>query len=423
MVVALLFGLAAALWIAAGFPAARIVYGLLASLRSVPDLTLAIFCVVVVGIGPAAGMLALAIFYTAAVGKIFTDLFLSADPEPLEALRATGAGRLPVVLFGHLPLRLTDILSYGAYEFESAVRASVIVGAVGGGGLGTEIIGTINAIDYRRTTTLILVLILLIAVIDRFAHLLKRMPALLWVALPLASFAFWQNRPAAFALSHAVSTFATMLPPALPREAITQLPQLLLETLQIAVGGTLIAFVLALPLGLCAARNLSPAVLAIPVRRILESLRAVPDIVWGLILVSAIGVGPYAGMMALAIHTTGTLGRLYAGAFESIPHAPVQAIAATGARPLAIAAFAFLPLALAPLAIHTLFRFEWNMRAATVVGIIGAGGIGQALFNAQQLFFYQQMMAYIVIIWMLVLLVDQGSSFLRRRLKLAEAYA
>jgi phosphonate transport system permease protein len=224
------------------------------------------------------------------------------------------------------------------------------------------------------------------------------------------------------AASHAISTFASMLPPQLPGDAMRQIPRLLLETLEIAFGGTLLAVIAGLPLGLCAARNLSPALLSVPVRRFLEALRAVPEIIWGLLLVTAIGVGPRAGVFALALHATGSLGRLYAESFENIPVDPVRAIAATGASPIAVAGFAYFPLALAPLAVHTLFRLEWNVRAATVVGVIGAGGIGGALFNAQQLFFYKQMMAYIVLTWLLVLTVDSSSAFLRRRMKLMEVY-
>ena len=246
IIVALVVGFVTGIWVGAGLPGRRLLYAVLAAFRSIPDLTLAILCVVVVGIGPAAGMLALAIYYSAAIGKIFSDLFLSADPSAIDALRATGAGRLSVALFGHLPLRLKDILSYGAFEFESAVRASVIVGAVGGGGLGTEIVGTINALDYRRTTTLILVLILLIAVIDKFADVLKQKAALVWIVAPLAALAFWENRPATLALSHAIHTFSTMLPPYLPGTAWTQAPRLLLETLEIAVVGTSIATIAAL---------------------------------------------------------------------------------------------------------------------------------------------------------------------------------
>src|SRR5580658_6247775 len=197
---ALIAGMLTGIWAGAGFPFGRWIYRLLSAFRSIPDLTLAIFCVVVVGIGPAAGMLALAIFYSAAIGKIFADLFLSADRNPVDALRATGATRLSVALFGLLPLRMQDILSYGFYEFESAVRASVIVGAVGGGGIGTELVGTINAVDYPRTTTLLILLIVLIAGIDKAAHILKTKPAALVFLLPLGCLAFWLNRPAMIAI-------------------------------------------------------------------------------------------------------------------------------------------------------------------------------------------------------------------------------
>jgi phosphonate transport system permease protein len=423
ILIAVVIGMITGIWVGAGLPGHQWIYAALASVRSIPDLTLGILCVVVVGIGPAAGMLALAIFYSAAVGKIFSDLFRSADRGATQALRATGANRLSVAMYGLLPLRSKDILSYGSYEFESAIRCSVIVGAVGGGGIGTELVGTINALDYRRATTIILLLIVLIAVIDTCARWIKQKPSLLFVLFPLAAIAFWQDRPSMLAFSHSISTFAGMLPPNLPHEAVLKLPKLLLETAEIAVGGTFFAMLGALPLALAASRNFVPPWISLPVRRLLEALRAIPELVWGLVLVSVIGTGPEAGIIALALHGTGSLGRLYAESFENIRTEPVQSIAATGARPLAVAAFAYLPGAVAPLAVHTLFRLEWNVRAATIVGVIGAGGIGQALYNAQQLFFYRQMAAYIAITWLIVAAVDYASSRFRQDMGLMERYA
>jgi phosphonate transport system permease protein len=125
-------------------------------------------------------------------------------------------------------------------------------------------------------------------------------------------------------------------------------------------------------------------------------------------------------LAALALHATGALGRLYAESFENIPLAPVHAITSTGAPSISTAAFAFVPLALPSVAAHTLFRLEWNMRAATIVGVIGAGGIGEALYNAQQLQFYKQMTAYLGITALLVLAVDQLSAGLRRHWGLLE---
>lgn len=423
MLVALVFGLLAGIWIASGLPGGKPLYLLLTAARSIPDLTLAIFCVVIVGIGPGAGMMALAIFYSAATGKIFSDLLLSAPPGPVEAVRATGARRIPVVIYTLLMSLISDILSYGAYEFESALRASVIVGAVGGGGLGTEIAGTINALDFKRVTTLILVLVALIAVVDILARQVKRKPALLWLAVPLAFAGLLSNWPELFALSHAIQVFSAMFPPTLPPDAIAKLPYLLGETLIISLGGTALGVLFGLPLGLCAARNLAPAFLAIPIRRVLESLRAIPEVVWGLLIVTATGVGPKVGVAALALHATGSLGRLSAESFENIPMAPVQAIRATGAGGFTTALFGFIPMALPPIAVHTIFRLEWNTRAATIVGVIGAGGIGGALYDAQQLQFYPRMMAYVGIVWVLVLLVDLAGSRLRKRMKLMESNA
>src|SRR5215467_8963377 len=169
-------GLLCGLYIGARLPGARLLYVVLASVRAIPDLTMAILFVVVVGIGPPSGMLALAVFYTAAMGKVFADLFVSADPDPVEALRATGAGSLTVALYGLLPLRSKDLLTYGSYEFESKVRACVIVGAVGAGGLATELMGTINQYAYQYTTTVIIVLVLLIIMIDGISWLARSYP-------------------------------------------------------------------------------------------------------------------------------------------------------------------------------------------------------------------------------------------------------
>jgi phosphonate transport system permease protein len=320
-----------------------------------------------------------------------------------------------VALVGMLPMKLKDLLSYGSYEFESAIRASVIVGAVGGGGLGAELVGTLNAFDFQRTATLILILITLVSLFDQFTVAIRRDPRWLVALLPPASYCLWCFWPTTSTLAHAATTFVGMFPPTLSAAAWHKVPGLFMETMEMALFGTALGAFAALPLGLLSARNLSPIWLAAPVRRLLEALRAVPEVVWGLVLVAAAGVGPFAGTLALAVHSTGCLGRLFAESFENVRPAPVHAIASTGASALAIAGYATVPLALGPLGVHTLFRLEWNVRQATVVGMIGAGGIGQALYESQQLFFYPQMMAYLLLTWILVIAIDRGSEWTRRR--------
>jgi phosphonate transport system permease protein len=420
MFLALIIGLLFSLIIGARLPGSRALYALLTSFRSIPDLTLAILCVVLVGLGPAAGTLALTLFYSAAMGKIFADLFSSADPGAIEALLATGATRSMVAFYGLLPLRLKDLLTYGGYEFESAIRASVIVGAVGAGGIGTELVGSLNMTDYHRATTLIIMLVALIASVDLLGRYVRRQPRLLLVLAAFGAAAAWHHWPHLIVVAHALETFKTMVPPQLPAEALRQLPTLIGETLLIAFGGTFLAVICALPLGVAAARNISPLFISFPVRRLLEALRAVPEIVWGLILVGIAGLGPRVGILALGLHSAGSLGKLYAESLENVAPEPVIAMASTGGSTLSIAGFAVLPLAFAPMAVHTLFRFEWNMRAATIVGMIGAGAIGGALFNAQQLFFYRQMMAYVLITWGMIMIADAVNGRLRKYWRVSE---
>jgi phosphonate transport system permease protein len=420
MFLALIIGLLLSLIIGARLPGSRALYALLTSFRSIPDLTLAILCVVLVGLGPAAGTLALTLFYSAAMGKIFADLFASADPGAIEALHATGATRSMIAFYGLLPLRLKDLLTYGGYEFESAIRASVIVGAVGAGGIGTELVGSLNMTDYHRATTLIVMLVALIASVDFLGFYVRRQPRLLLVLAAFGAAAAWHHWPHLMVVAQALKTFRSMVPPQLPAEALRELPTLIGETLLIAFGGTLMAVICALPLGVAAARNVSPLFISFPVRRLLEALRAVPEIVWGLILVGIAGLGPRVGILALGLHGAGSLGKLYAESLENVAAEPVIAMVSTGGSNLSIAGFAVLPLAFAPMTVHTLFRFEWNMRAATVVGMIGAGAIGGALFNAQQLFFYRQMMAYVLITWAMIMITDAANVRLRKYWRVSE---
>ncbi len=416
---AVLIALPLSIVIGARMPGWRLLYGALAAVRSIPDLTLAIFCVILVGLGPGAGMVTLVIYYAVAMAKVFGEIFLSADPRPLDALRSTGASRISLAVFGLIPLKLSDVLSYGVYELESAIRASVIVGAVGAGGIGAELVGSLNDFDYHRVTTLILSLVLLIVLVDRFCWLVRRHPIALAALPPAGIVSLVYCWPQLFAVRHSIETFAKMLPPHLRPIQMRQLPELILQTLGMAAGGTLCAAAIALVAAPAAARGIAPAFLVQVTRRLQDFARAIPEVVWGLLLIAFVGVGPWAGGAALALHSSGVLGKLFAESLENVPPDPVRALEATGASRIAVAAFGNFPLAAGPIAVHTLFRFEWNVRAATVLGIIGAGGVGQALYEAQQLFFYHEVLAYLLITCAIVGLFDFASTNLRKRYRVS----
>jgi phosphonate transport system permease protein len=413
----LAFAVSLPLGVAAGLrlPGTRAILGALAALRAIPDLTLAILCVIVLGVGPGAGLIALALYYGAAVSKIFADILLTAPAGPIAALAATGASRLQIAVFGLIPARLGDLTAYGAYEFESALRASIVVGAVGGGGLGAELVGSLQAFDLKRVTTLLIVLLLLVAAFDRLAAQLRRHPRWIAALLPIGLVGIAVLAPRLFALGHAAEVIAQMFPPQLTAPDLARLPRLVWETVWMACAGTAGAIVAGAGAGLLGARSLSPPWLAFVARRAMEALRTIPEVVWGLVLITTAGVGPVAGAFALGLHSTGSLARLFSDALDNAPRGPQAAIAQVGASGVAVAAYATIPLALGPIAAHALFRLEWNLRMATVLGLIGAGGVGQALYEAQQLFFYRQMIAWLLVTWALVAAVDAASERLRRR--------
>jgi phosphonate transport system permease protein len=187
-------------------------------------------------------------------------------------------------------------------------------------------------------------------------------------------------------------------------------------TIQIALWGTMGAILLAIPLGLAAARNVAPPWVQQPVRRLLDLLRAVPDLVMGTMFIVAVGLGPFAGVLALAVNTGGVLGKLFSEAVETVDPRPVEGVRATGASPLQEIVWGVLPQ-VAPLwTSYALYRFEANARSATVLGLIGAGGIGQALFDSLNAFNYSATSAIVIVIIVAVSLIDLLSQAMRGRL-------
>ena len=187
-------------------------------------------------------------------------------------------------------------------------------------------------------------------------------------------------------------------------------------TVQIALWGTFLAVFLAVPLSLMASRNLSPAWLVWPVRRVMDLLRSVPDLVIGTLFIVAVGLGPLAGVLAIALNTAGVLAKLFSEAVESIDKGPIEGVKATGAGQLHEIAWGVIPQ-VAPLwTSFALYRFESNSRAATVLGLIGAGGIGQVLFESLQAFDYRTVSTIAIIIVVAVTLIDTLSQVMRKRL-------
>jgi phosphonate transport system permease protein len=192
--------------------------------------------------------------------------------------------------------------------------------------------------------------------------------------------------------------------------------QELIVTLQIAVWGTVLAIACAVPLGLLASSNIAPAWVHQPVRRLMDGCRAINEMVFALLFVVAVGLGPFAGVLALWIHTTGTLAKLFSEAVEAIDPQPVEGIRATGANALEEIVYGVVPQVMPLWISYSLYRFEANVRSASVVGMVGAGGIGMVLWEVIRGFQYGQTAAVLLMLIVSVSVIDLLSSQLRKRL-------
>ncbi len=189
----------------------------------------------------------------------------------------------------------------------------------------------------------------------------------------------------------------------------------MLVTLQIAVWGTALAVVLSIPLGLMSAENIAPWWIYQPVRRLMDACRAINEMVFAMLFVVAVGLGPFAGVLALFIHTTGVLSKLLSEAVEAIDPGPVEGIRATGANKLEEILYGVLPQVMPLLISYSLYRFESNVRSATVVGMVGAGGIGVTLWEAIRGFQFPQTCALMIVVIVTVSLLDFLSQRLRKQ--------
>ncbi len=447
-----------------GWIASRLARIILGFLRAVPDLVWALLFVAAVGLGSLAGTLALALAYSGVLGRVYADVFEHVDPQPLEALQSTGATRMQIFLRGIWPQALPHLMAYSLYSFECCVRAAAVLGFVGAGGIGYEINVSMRMFEYGQVLTLLLVFIILLIVTDAASRYLRARfihgdgprnvkEQRTWSALhPLTSksrrFVVWALVLLMVVGSFAVAGFTPqtltqagivariagfvrrMLPPDFTWAFVGSLGTALVQTIAISFMGTIIGIVLAVVLAVPATSSLtfvrsdSPgkhgladralrSLLYWSARLVLNILRSIPELVWVLICILAVGIGPFAGTIALGLHTAGVLGKLYAETMEEVPLRPVEALRSLGASRLQVLLWAIWPQARPLLSSYTVLRWETNLRAATILGLVGGGGLGQAIYNNVQLGFYSRLSTLILVIYALVLASDWMGERLR----------
>jgi phosphonate transport system permease protein len=192
----------------------------------------------------------------------------------------------------------------------------------------------------------------------------------------------------------------------------------LIDTLAMSIAGTAIAVFLSFPLAFLAARNTSPhPVVYYCARTLLNGLRSVPELIMGITFVAAVGFGALPGVLALGLHSVGMVGKFFAEAVEHVDEGPVEAAHATGATTLQVLYHAVLPQVLPQFAAVAIYRWEYNFRASTVIGMVGAGGIGFELMSSLRILQYNQVSAIMLVILAMVMIVDWFSGYLRRKFK------
>jgi len=206
-----------------------------------------------------------------------------------------------------------------------------------------------------------------------------------------------------------------MLPP--DTSILARLVEPMIETLEMALIGTTVPIFFALPLAFLCAVNTSPhPLVSVVVRTLVGALRTVPELIWAMVLVTAVGLGPFPGVLALCLHTVGGLGKFYYEAIEATDPGVMEAMQAAGASRFKVIWFGVMPNVLPVMMSSTLFYWEYNNRASTVLGLVGAGGIGLALTHALQDFRYQEVTTCLVLIVLILIVIDRFSAFLRARI-------
>jgi len=186
-------------------------------------------------------------------------------------------------------------------------------------------------------------------------------------------------------------------------------------TIQIALWGTVLSVIVAVPLGILSSENIVPWWVYQPVRRVMDAFRAINEMVFAMLFVVAVGLGPFAGVLALFIHTTGVLAKLYSEAVEAIEPGPVEGIRATGASGLQEVIYGVIPQVMPLWISYSLYRFESNVRSASVVGMVGAGGIGVVLWESIRGFLFAETCAIMIVIIVTVTVTDLLSQRIRKR--------
>jgi len=415
--------------------------------RAIDTIVWGLIIIVWVGLGSFAGMIALTIHSIAALGKLFSEEIEHIDAGPVEAVRASGANLFQVIRYAIIPQIIPPFLAYTLLRWDINMRSATVVGFVAGGGIGFFVIETIRPGAYPQYAAALWAVAVVIILVDTISarwrdNILRDEPRETPVAtqawrgwlkgvfygiLGLAAFVYCWNltgidlkamfEPAPTFLRLVGDFLKIDLTPAI-LESVTQ--QMLVTIFQAMLATTLGALI-ALPFSFLAARNLtgrSPATvwIYVAVRSVFNVLRSIEALLYVAIFIFWVGIGPFAGMLALSVTTFALIGKLFSEAIENIEPGPIEAVSATGANIFQVVIYAILPQIVPPFVSYLIYQWDINIRMATIIGFAGGGGIGLTLstyFGSLQYHKAGTVVAFIVIV---VALMDFTSAKLREKM-------
>ncbi|KAF3884822.1 MULTISPECIES: PhnE/PtxC family ABC transporter permease [Nostocales] len=434
-----------------GFPVPWLVIrAILAIPRAIHELVWGLFFLNIFGLDPLVAVLAIAIPFGAITAKVFSEIFDETPRAPLLALLNSGVSPLKAFTYSLIPQAFPNLLSYSFYRFECSIRSAAVLGIIGAGGLGYQILLSLKSLRYQQMWTLLFALLFLSGSTDFLSGWLRqrlgvpsrldlnvlhfkqrqklvreRDPVVafsLVAALILLIFSFWYVKadftklwsPRTAQLLSEV--FQNLFPPdisLLDRILTLSAQTLAMSVLAIAgagLGGILLSFFAVRKMGV---KSLPSAVVPLT-RFLLLFARAVPEPVWALILLFVMFPGILPGAIALAIHNLGILGRLMAEVIENLDDRPLRSLQALGASHSQIFLYATIPLTFPRFLAYILYRWEVCVRATVIVGFVGAGGLGRLLTEQLGSFDYRGLLTTLIVLIVLTFFVDIISTLMRR---------
>jgi phosphonate transport system permease protein len=415
--------------------------------RAIDTIVWGLIVIVWVGLGTFAGVMALTIHSVAALGKLFSEEIEHIDSGPVEAITATGANLIQTIRYAVMPQIVPPFLSYSLLRWDINMRSATVIGFVAGGGIGFFVVETTRMGGYQQYATALWAVAIVIIVVDyvsaRWRESIlsdqpqpdkaKRTPIstvlrnAFYIILGILAFIYCWNLTeiSLRSLMNPGKNFGQLildfLSIDLSSKVFQTVFQQMLVTIFQAMLATTLGAIVALPFSFLAAKNLTGrSLLSIWIyylaRGLLNILRSIEALLYVVIFVFWVGIGPFAGMLALAVTSFALIGKLFSEAIENIDPGPIEAITATGADRLQMIVYAILPQIVPPFVSYLIYQWDINIRMATIIGFAGGGGIGLTLttfFGSLQYHKAGTVVAFIVIV---VALMDFASAKLRQEL-------